>query len=86
MTALETLLNTYREASKAEREKGTYFEDLIIAYFRNEASYKDLYSQVWTYSDWAGYRHRFSCQDTRHRRNSRDSVQVLCARASRHEG
>ena len=53
MTALETLLNTYREASKAEREKGTYFEDLIIAYFRNEASYKDLYSQVWTYSDWA---------------------------------
>ena len=53
MTALEKLLNTYREASQAEREKGTYFEDLIIAYLRNEASYKELYSQVWTYADWA---------------------------------
>ncbi len=53
MTALETLLNTYREAAQAEREKGTYFEDLIIAYFRNEASYKSLYSQVWTYANWA---------------------------------
>ena len=53
MTALETLLQTYRNASHTEREKGTYFEDLTIAYFRNEASYKDLYSQVWTYSDWA---------------------------------
>ena len=53
MTALETLLNTYREASKSEREKGTYFEDLILVYLRNEASYKNLYSQVWTYADWA---------------------------------
>ena len=53
MTALETLLNTYREASQAEREKGTYFEDLIITYLRNEASYRELYSQVWTYADWA---------------------------------
>ena len=53
MTALENLLNTYREASQAEREKGTYFEDLIITYLRNEASYRELYSQVWTYADWA---------------------------------
>ena len=53
MTALENLLNTYREASQAEREKGTYFEDLIIAYLRNEASYRELYSQVWTYAEWA---------------------------------
>ncbi|MGB1320333.1 MAG: DEAD/DEAH box helicase family protein, partial [Vibrio gallaecicus] len=53
MTALENLLDTYREASHSEREKGTYFEDLTIAYLRNEASYKDLYSQVWTYAEWA---------------------------------
>nr|WP_263458737.1 hypothetical protein [Bathymodiolus japonicus methanotrophic gill symbiont] len=25
-------------------------------YFRHEASYKDLYSDVWLYSDWAGER------------------------------
>jgi predicted helicase len=53
MTALQTLLDTYREAAQTEREKGTYFEDLICVYLRNEASYKDLYSQVWTYADWA---------------------------------
>ena len=53
MTALQTLLNTYREASQSEREKGTYFEDIMCTYLRNEASYKDLYSQVWTYADWA---------------------------------
>ncbi|MGB0849533.1 MAG: hypothetical protein ACPGSM_22540, partial [Thiolinea sp.] len=53
MTALQTLLNTYRAAAQAEREKGAYFEDLIITYLRHEASYRDLYSQVWAYADWA---------------------------------
>jgi len=53
MTALQTLLDTYREAAQTQRQKGTYFEDLICVYLRNEASYKDLYSQVWTYADWA---------------------------------
>ncbi len=53
MTALQALLNTYRNAAQTEREKGTYFEDLIVTYLRNEASYKDLYRQVWTYADWA---------------------------------
>ena len=53
MTLLNKLLDTYREAAQAQREKGTYFEDLIICYLRNEASYKDLYSDVWTYADWA---------------------------------
>lgn len=53
MTALEQLLNTYRQASLTEREKGTYFEELIRTYLRNEATYRDLYSQVWTYADWA---------------------------------
>ncbi len=53
MTALQTLLNTYREASQSEREKGTYFEDIMCTYLRNEASYRDLYSEVWTYPEWA---------------------------------
>ncbi len=53
MTALQDILNTYRKASATEREKGTYFEELTICYLRNEASYKDLYSDVWMYSDWA---------------------------------
>lgn len=53
MTALEQLLNTYRQASVTEREKGTYFEELIVCYLRNEATYSDLYSDVWTHAQWA---------------------------------
>ncbi len=53
MTALESLLATFRNAAVSEREKGTYFEELILAYLRNEATYKDLYSQVWTWAEWA---------------------------------
>ncbi len=53
MSALSALLNTYRAASASEREKGTYFEELICAYLRNEATYRDLYDKVWMYGDWA---------------------------------
>ncbi len=53
MTPLKTLLDSLRAAAVTEREKGTYFEELIRAYLRNEAIYRDLYSEVWTYSDWA---------------------------------
>lgn len=53
MSALENLLNSFREASVTEREKGTYFEELICCYLRHEATYRDLYSDVWTYSEWA---------------------------------
>lgn len=53
MSALAALLDSYRSASVTEREKGTYFEELICVYLRNEATYRDLYDQVWTYADWA---------------------------------
>lgn len=53
MSALQQLLNTYRSVALTEREKGTYFEELILCYLRNEAAYKDLYSKVWTYANWA---------------------------------
>lgn len=53
MTALQKILAAYRDAALTEREKGTYFEKLIICYFKNEASYKDLYSNVWMFPDWA---------------------------------
>ncbi len=53
MTPLETILAKYRSTSQTEREKGTYFEELIRTYLRHEASYADLYSDVWLYADWA---------------------------------
>lgn len=53
MTFLQTLFATYRNTSQTEREKGTYFEELMIQYLKYEASYKELYSEVWTYAAWA---------------------------------
>ena len=53
MSALKDLLASYRKTSVTEREKGTYFEHLIVQYLKTEPTYKDLYSNVWTYSDWA---------------------------------
>ena len=53
MPTLHSLLSEYRRAAMSEREKGTYFEELIVCYLRNEATYHDLYSDVWTYADWA---------------------------------
>lgn len=55
MTALSLLLDHYRNSSMSEREKGTYFEELMLCYLRNEATYRDLYSEVWTYADWAAH-------------------------------
>lgn len=53
MNVLRKLLENYRQTSKTEREKGNYFEELIVIYFKNEPTYKDLYSNVWLYADWA---------------------------------
>ena len=53
MTPLQHLLTSFRNAAQTQREKGTYFEELIIQYLKHEASYRELYSGVWTYSEWA---------------------------------
>ena len=53
VSALQKLLAHYRTESRTEREKGTYFEELIRTYFRHEPRFADLYSDVWLFSDWA---------------------------------
>lgn len=52
-TALATLLAGYRDAARTEREKGTYFEELITCYLKHEPRYRDLYAGVWPYTVWA---------------------------------
>jgi len=66
VTALNSILDTYRSHSKTEREKGNYFEELTVAYLRNEATYANLYSDVWLFSDWAKAHPQFeiSAKDT----------------------
>lgn len=36
MSALASLLSSFRQAAMTEREKGTYFEDLVLAYLKTE--------------------------------------------------
>ncbi|MFH7326657.1 DEAD/DEAH box helicase [Desulfurivibrio sp. C05AmB] len=52
-TTLYSLFNRFRESAVTEREKGTYFEELILVYLKHEPFYRDLYSDVWSYSEWA---------------------------------
>lgn len=50
MSPLQQILAAYRDTSQAEREKGSYFEELIRIYFRQEPRFAD----VWLYSDTLG--------------------------------
>ncbi|MEQ8273742.1 MAG: type ISP restriction/modification enzyme [Deltaproteobacteria bacterium] len=54
MTALQTLLDQYRSSAVTNREAGTYFEELIVAYFKNEPAYRELYRDIVPYATWAG--------------------------------
>ncbi len=53
MSALQDLLTSYKNASKTEREKGTYFELLIKDFFKNDPTYSPQFTGVWTYAEWA---------------------------------
>ena len=53
MSALDRLLASYRDAAVTEREKGTYFERLAVAYLCNDPVQKQQFSEIWHYADWA---------------------------------
>src|SRR5690606_39572691 len=53
MAGLREIIEDFRRAAVTEREKGTYFEELVLCYLRNEATYRDYYNKVWRYADWA---------------------------------
>lgn len=47
------ILDGFRAASRSEREKGDYFEDLVRLFLKNDNTQKQYYSEVWRFSDWA---------------------------------
>jgi predicted helicase len=51
--ALNDLLESYRTAAVTEREKGTYFERLAMAYLGHDPVQSEEYDGVWTWADWA---------------------------------
>lgn len=53
MTAIDRILQSYRDAAVTEREKGTYFERLALVFFMNDPVQSEEYEAVWTWSDWA---------------------------------
>ena len=56
MSALTEILDTFRAASQTEREKGTYFEELVKTYLLNEPSYKGLFNgKVFLWEEWRRY-------------------------------
>ena len=63
MTALQDILESYREAAVTQREAGTYFEELSVCYFKNEPCYRELYRDVAPYGTWAE-RQRLDKRDT----------------------
>ena len=44
--SLQDLLNSYREAARNERDKGTYFERLSIAYLTHDPVQVEQYEDV----------------------------------------
>ena len=51
--ALDDLLDSYRTAAVTEREKGTYFERLAMAYLGHDPVQSEEYDGVWTWAEWA---------------------------------
>lgn len=51
--ALYELLDKIREAASTQRGAGTRFETLVKDYLTREPSYRDLYSKVQTFKEWA---------------------------------
>lgn len=50
---LRKLLSQYRELSKTEREKGTYFELLAIVFIQRDPGMVQEYEDAWDYATWA---------------------------------
>ena len=61
--ALDALLNDYRAAALSERDKGTYFERLALAYFTADPIQAEEIEYVWTWADWAN-ENGFNAKDT----------------------
>ncbi|MEK4168356.1 type ISP restriction/modification enzyme [Staphylococcus sp. FSL W8-1268] len=52
ISSFDNLLKQIEEASNnIQREKGTLFEKLVLAYLKNEPTYKALYKNVWELRD-----------------------------------
>lgn len=52
-SALRKLLDQYRDHAQTEREKGTYFERLSVAFIKHDPGMAQEYEDAWCFADWA---------------------------------
>lgn len=52
-TPLRTLLVQFRDFSRTERKKGTYFERLAVAFLNNDPGMAQEYEDAWLFTEWA---------------------------------
>lgn len=60
----QRVLDHIRSIAGSEFEKGRLFERLMKRYFQQDPLYRDRFSKVWLWSDWAATRPGFSAKDT----------------------
>ena len=59
----QSTLDYIREKAQSERQKGDLFEQLIQKYFTEDPDYKDQFSEVYLWKDWAATRTEFDGTD-----------------------
>ena len=52
-SAFNDLLKAIEQSNFSQRDKGTDFERLSLDFLTNEPTYKDQFTKVQMYSDWA---------------------------------
>ena len=59
----QSVLDYIRENARSERQKGDYFERLMQKYFTEDPDYKDQFSEVWLWKQWAELQTEFDGTD-----------------------
>ena len=59
----QSILNHIREHARSERQKGDEFERLMQKYFTEDPDYKDQFSEVYLWKEWAELRTEFDGTD-----------------------
>lgn len=59
----QSVLNHIRQHARSERQKGDEFERLMQKYFTEDPDYKDQFSEVYLWKEWAQLRSEFDSTD-----------------------
>ena len=52
MPTIHSLLEEFRQDATSSRDLGDRFENLMVAFLKSDPMYQDLFSHVWTWSDF----------------------------------